>query len=637
MNRQILVFDIATELARQDEYKNISVNLLNGYLTLAASATQGVADSDFIKLAESAGLNEKKARALKAEIEKEVSQSILKGSISTIFIKDALSAKSHELSASSKPTIDDIFESIGHCQTLYSMLTLSEPAAAIGAFWNNNQKDNKAGALVQELHRVFMKTSGPSTRARLSYVVDNVMGLVQGSKFINIEPTLPGVAYKVEDIGMFKDLGFGDFLAGHLLTTRMIQGIAPSFKGATMPLDKVVDNLVLGVGEILPFIPQGYIKVNEKQVTSLIEELWLYFVTLRCSTNDPGNMLGRYTNIMDTRKYKRDDNYDQPIQESIAMSSIVMESFLDTAALMKLMLESSDVYFPDVHPIVQAKLKEFYVASLKKQSETKLDFTHPRSLYEPAYLINHTIELKSVEPSFSYSDDAISRTKPILTDPETFSVTEYLRSPIKSGHYTTLGDIAKMRLFHFVPEAAPTYFMSLPNPSFIKEYSEFEKLLTIKRIDDLFLKTDIGEFLLDKSKVIRVSGVQDAINLFNVTPDMAKRIMKDGPGLFVQLGTLTESYFFWDFELAPIYEVAGGTESVHVQPFVAGWPAIAGDQLSGPEVDTIEIVNAKGTIEKIKTLEGKNKDLENAKLELEKKNEGLMKELEEAKKKGTPE
>lgn len=595
VSRQLLEFKIETEINKYEEFKDMSKKTISQLLGVVASANQAFEEADLTSMAQNAGIKGDHA-ALIEKIKSKLSEEMMAGAIARIFVKDALIGGDHTLDASRKPSMDDIYEAIRVSQLLYTNFIQSQSVETIAAFGTSRVQTNNACMFIRELHRVFHTFEGPTSRVRLSYVIDNIFELITGSKTMTVDTIIPGVAYDIKSVDVFKNLTFSDMIAAHLSCVRMIMAVSPAITDKEISLRTLVETVVTGMGTLIPYLPSGVIKPDADRISQFIADLWMINAIQKTIANDGGTTLGRYSSVMDIRKYKRDDTYDATIQELVTICSIAYESLLDVAAFIKDLLFKKVLYFSDIHPLTQTRVTDNYFKFLEQFKVFNLDSSHSRFLTEPAIIINHTKAMGGVVPNFVISDEDDQRSISWRCR-STGTVTNSLRSRIHYGEVIQAVSPEDAEIIGLVPEMVPNYYIEVMNPSFIQEYDLFRVSLTTLPAAEFRKKTRYSKFLKQFARMVQLNSVSDAMRFFRIPPDIAKKLMRKMNGDYFTFDTLARSYFFWNGNIAPVYEVAGGDESKYVAPFTSDFPFFVEEEVEGHSVRAVNYFNLDGNLD----------------------------------------
>lgn len=590
ISANIYLFDVYKEVdrvfeARGKSLKSLSrnfeifVNALRG-LDWSASPGQGrveVSYSDggeFSKLVRDLGLNESETTDLLSTVANGLGRAFATSGISSLIVKDLLENEGviGNLTELPTPNFGGISNAIAACQGLYSDFALSESVEAVAAKITDMFKGDPIFKYTRFIDSVFNQTPAPTLPTRLDYVIQRLLEQTSQNPVFRTEQKLPGILYKITEV-CYPDIGYRDLVTGYLMTLRTLMGLGGLDRNKTISYAELADHLVTGIGEFQPIAPHDLAGADIEKALQLFETLFIQRLIHRVITNDLGNYAGRISNVMDERKYTRNDTFDSHIRSGINIASYIFETFMDIASMFKFLSESDQIWYNDIHPVKRKQVSEYLNKYIMSFQNTHLKVSHPRFLMEPGILLTHSYSVAFETPDVAWFDTTYQRADKYLLDPQSFNFASWIKSPVRKGSILDAPIDMDPRIVGFAVEQLPFYFYSRPVPSLIADSEVIQRVLTFQK-PDTFKKMLLEQWVQDKGSYKYFGTIEELALAFQIPFTLAKSLWK-GPRLYFVLEDVRTVNYYWDAEVAPIFEVAIPDESRYVPPFVAIYPYLA--------------------------------------------------------------
>jgi hypothetical protein len=606
LSSNIFMFDFQTELEKSDELKSISREQISRIIAVMGRATSAV-DKEWLKQALiEGGFAESQGSELNKVIDKlreAIIVSVGRSGISGLLIKDVLSGavEEGELETLQLPSYPAIASGLGLIQDMYAQFALSNSVEVIGSFITESLFQNELIGMARKLHSIFHESASSSVPLKLSYVVDSIMTKIHGSPMVSKRSVLDAYHYEITDVAFLDGFTYSDAVATSILGLRTLMGVSvnidPDETGKdgkvgvkfgersktamVQSMSSIVAQMVTGVGSNAPTIPET-LNFDFDRCQKAFQLVYTSRLIERIVTGDFGTLSGRIRNVMDSRKYERNESYDSIIKKALDVSSAVFEAFLDTSAFFRSLAKNDEIYFEDVIPKYRKKYNEFIWDFFGQFKTFSLPITHARFLYEPALIVNHSYEVIATLPSSLLDSQTLKNGKKVIQSIQDFSTYEFFKTQVLHGSVVDSQIEGDLRVLQVANLVSPTHYLSMPLPDVMKS-DVFKFTFSFMRLEDLLKKSPIVEHFLDQTNLVLISSPEDMARLFNL-PFKAARQMFKKPEVYVDLSAIRTSIYTWENELGPIFEAVfpADDESVHVMPFVAYSPFLQVREFSAP-------------------------------------------------------
>jgi hypothetical protein len=591
ITNSLVVFDFVKELEISDGLKKMSSKVQARLISVLAQALNTNSHDDIVKMLRDNGFSkESKQRldALATELRNRLERKILWSGLPTVAIKDVLDEEFvvSSLSDYKTVTLPVLQDAIFLTQEVYGKFAKSVSVDDVATYISDILRSNSAFALARFLHGVFYKRGGASVQARLSYVVENLYSSIYGSNVISLRSQIPGLVYEIEDVDLFKDFSYADMLGGFFVGLRTIMGFSSSKSNMTVDITNLIQEMNIGIGDTLPHIPKVKgVKTDfdSDRVSREFTKWFIFRLVERVATQQYGSVESRIANIMDVRKYTRDETYDAVIREGLAVISVVFESFLDVTAMFKSLLMESTVYYADVHPLILEKYNQYLFKYLDKYKTFQgIASTHPRFLNESAIAINHNWQLSEHPTEFVLPDDAYSN-KSMITNALDMSVIELFTSRKHSGSNPEIdADLAiDDRLLPLARSFTPMYHATIRGSDMFSDYAALKFGVAVMPYSKLKkMQVPFVRELLKLGRIESILNESEYASFFGVDAITAAKYFNPNEEMYFCFDSVSVVHFFWNADVMPYFEVTiPQPELFRLKPLVTDYPYVVAREL----------------------------------------------------------
>jgi len=302
-------------------------------------------------------------------------------------------------------------------------------------------------------------------QARLSYVVDTIIGGISEAPYVKYDDVIPGVLHKISALPHLEEVNYRDVIGGFFVVVRAIMGFATTPTSLKLEVGDFLQNMALGIGNTQMQLPDEISGFDVDKVNNLISILWTMRVIERVATAQFGSVENRIDAIKTVKKYQRQDAFDESMRIGVSIASIAYESLLDVGAMLKHFAQDEKYFYTDIEPKRLRQYNKFVFEHMAQYANTTSPMTHPRFLNEPAHVINHTVNMIVEDFDFVMSDDTLNNAKTFISI-ENFDQIQYFKSHVLQG--TAYGDervmSADFRVLTLATEYMPQYRINLPLP-----------------------------------------------------------------------------------------------------------------------------------------------------------------------------
>lgn len=578
MSKEVLFFDFNQEIQRLPALQRISKDRIASVIGLLAKSLGRLDETWLKEVIAAAGFKESQEETdLIRDLRSAIVTSLGRSGVSNLIVKDVLQApdgNSLILQNAKSMTMPDIATAIRHIQSLYSRFAQSESVESISSYLSDSIANDPVLGFTNSLYSLFHLTNAPSAPVNLAYTLNSFFGSVFKEPYMAEKTILPGYEYALTAINVPTEITYGDcvFLATWGLRTCM--GIQEDIKTlSAYSIEELLANQVSGAGVAAPFMLKG-LKHNPDRCSEIFTKMFFLKLCERVASGDFGNLEAKVRNVIDSRKYERSDAFDKMIKTYLSVSSVAFESFLDTAAFFREVSTDYSVFFSDVDPRVQKKLNDFCYSFYGVFKQFNYPATHPRFLMEAATLVNHTVALPSGQDDYMIgsADDVRKKTSAIMLDTD-IKLATFLNSKLIQGSAWDMPLEVPHAILSLSNPNTPVYSVSVPKPELLTSDigSAFFSIMPLK---DLLKKTKHKDWFLERAELRVVASVGDLMNLYSLPQDVATRIHKKGGDVYIDISTVPTTVYTYEYDLAPIYEVAGldADDPLTVKPAVAQYP-----------------------------------------------------------------
>lgn len=584
LTTSLFLFDFEREIDKQAVFMNRSKASIERVSKLVGAAMGNVPEEEIRGYIKSMGVSDEVVDTAVKNVKDGILTALSKSSLSQLVVKDLLDSQAsiNLLSDITQPNFQQISDAVASIQNLYAKFCMSEPLADVSTYISSHLFTNPVVRLARSLHVMFSQTPGPTTLVRASYIHEQIYKGIWGTEPINMRAIIPGRVYETTGVNQVQDLSFSEAISGMMLGLRTIMGLPSQAGSLTLPISDFVQQSVTGIGELQPFLPAELSTDTLEFTQEQFTKIWLHFLVQRVIQNDEGLLAGRFTNVIDARKYGRDDSVDRSIREAVSVSSILFSAFLDASAYFTNLAKSKDFWWTSIHPTKRERLSEFVFKFLGQFNTFRTGATHPRFLNEAAHVINHdtTLGRETFVPDFIVSDPARRSATDFFVDVKDFSYSQYLKSRLISGSILDAPIDVDIRLLSLTRIQDPIYAFEVPIPEIISSSEALQLSTRFLAIDKLVNRTAISEHILNRSEIVYFADAKELALRLSIPYDLAVGQIGEQGGTFVDFGLSRTMLVFWNPDVAPVYEENTVDPSMFVAPFIAQYPYLVTSNIS---------------------------------------------------------
>lgn len=577
-HRSMLIFSLQTELRKREVFRKLSEK---NYLTLiqTVSSSLGSLDEAAMKKALSqTGMdwNDATVTSVITEIKREVTKQITGAGIASILVNDVLQAKFSKVAKLEDVSMASILDAVSRIQELYSMFAASQPLAAVGESINSMLAEVPLMKHVYDTWVIINRHKSATVKGRLTYALDCMFEHTFDEPMMRYDAKIPGMHYHITQVGIVKDLTYKQVVCTYFTSLRGLMGIDAGETVGSVSLSELLDHFLLKIPEGLPSLPRELACSAQelKASNKVFAKLWLMNVYEMIFTKDEGQLAHQISNVMDKKKYLRNETWDKTVNEGIAISSIMFGAYLKTGAQFRDWARDENIYFAADSSLphnVKRKLNTF-VFDVVKGYNTFEALEHPRFLNNPAHIVNFAEQSRvSNNITFMVPDKAISFKKSEwMINPLSLERTLIFKNDKLSGSDIDVQLDVERPLLPMATALRPYLGFEVPRPNLFGG-DITAAFLGIHQFEDLAKKTDIPGEIIRSSELVIISSISDLADTFDITEEVATMIWK-GPGLYVSLARQGVLYFTWEYSTAPVVELSSTDQSRDYQPFIGKWP-----------------------------------------------------------------
>lgn len=575
--KALLVFSLQTELKKKEMFQAMSEKTYLSLIQVVSSALGALDDKSMKKAIAQAGLSfaDKDIENIINEVRKEVTKQISGAGIASILVNDVLQAKMSKVEKLTDVNFSGIIDAISRVQDLYGSFANSSTLASVG---EQIQSMFQSVGLIKHVHDVWVtlnRHKSATVKGRLTYALDKMYENTFNETMVDMETKISGMHYHVNDVRIVKDLKYRQVVCTYFISLRALLGIETAEQDVARKLSELLDHFLLDIPDTLPTLPieLSCTSAEIKAGQAVFSKMWLMNVYEMILTHDDGQLSHQINNVMDARKYTRNDSWDGMIREGITISSIMFGAYIKTGAQFRDWARNEDIYFLEDKNLtynVKVKLNKFVFEAVQGYN-TFLALEHTRYLHNPAHIVNYQEGVKSAsDVQFYVPDDQMSFNKVqwIIT-PDLMRTLIY-KNKIISGTDMDVEITIPRPLLPLAYTINPILGFTLARPGlFAGEVSA--AFLGIQSVENLVKLTNIPGEILRQSELILIKDKTDLADTFDISEEIAEMIFK-GPGMYASLARQSTMFITWDFETAPVVEFSAIDPSKRYVPFVARYP-----------------------------------------------------------------
>jgi len=474
----------------------------------------------------------------------------------------------------------EIEQVIHAIQQFYGMFIQSDSTESVASYIHGQLAANPIYKFADGLYTIMDKIPGASSEAKVDYVLNKIGSVAMGKPYIDYHPVIEGMVYEIHSAALTTNVTYYQLLHAFFRMLRSLMGVTTTPNTVKLKVQDFVNMAVTGIGELLPFLPAEIPNEVPTRAENLTVTLFQFHLTLRLLFGQYGTLAARIEQVKDTRKYSRNDAYEQVIRDGITISSVIFESFLDTAALLKNMLQSDRILYTEMHPVQQKQIADFVWGYLGKYKNFG-SLERSRFLNQPAHIINHSISEGFVNFDFFLRDEVYDSEQRVIVNPHDWSVVEYAKQPIIKGSSldTPLPENVNTRVLSFAKNVEVDYVYRANLPNLLDHdlvvYST--RLLPLSKVRDIGMFRYLSQF----GKIRYIHTPEQLAVTLRIPLEVAKNQFS-GDVMYFDFTDHKSVHYIWNHNEFPVYEEGNldpSELSIYVAPFVAAYPAVLVDEI----------------------------------------------------------
>lgn len=575
--KSLLVFSLQRELKKRAQFQKLSNKSYMTLISVISSSLGSLDEKSMMKAIAQAGLDfkDEDVKSILTEIKREVTKQITGAGIASILVADVLQAKMSRVEPIKEVSFSGVIDAVSRTQDLYGSFAQSQSLAVVG---EQIQSMFQNVPLIKHIYDVWVSLNrhkSATVKGRLTYALDSLFESTFGNPMMEMETMIPGMHYHINKVGIVEDLKYRQVVCTYFVSLRGLLGIEASEKGVAIKLSDLLDHFLLNIPEGLPSLPKDLAcsAAEMKQGQDVFSKMWLMNAYQMILTGDEGQLSHQISNVMEERKYTRNETWDVMVREGISIASIVFSAYIKTGAQFRDWARDEDIYFSNDAALphnVKLKLNKF-VFEIVQGYNSFLRLDHPRFLHNPAHIVNFAEQTRVVDDTTYYvPDDQIKFNKAqwIIT-PDLERTLIYKNQKIQGTDMDLEMDVMRPLLPMALPIAPLLGFTISRPPLFGGDIST--AFLGIQSLKHLVSQTNIPGEILKQSELVLISDKTDLAETFDISEEIAEMIWK-GPDMYASLARQSIMFITWDHDTAPVVEMSSIDPSKLYIPFIGKYP-----------------------------------------------------------------
>jgi len=527
------------------------------------------------------------------KIQERITQLSVESGLSNLLIQDVLTNRRDNgdlnLNVLGEISFGKIGTMVAWTQEFYALFVRQERGDTLAQLLAKRS----SGSLLRggrALYTLFRSGSGAYVQARENYVMDELFMDMTGRKLVDVSPLMKNKIYRVTG-GALPDISFADAIAGYIWSLNTLQGIASdSEEGESMSISTMVDQIITGVGERVPFLPSEAGSVDTSRLEEHYKVVYLLHLVRRFLSDNPGEFYNRVQNSVQGNRFFKAEGVEKLFNEELYILSACFEAFRDTAFYYRDLYRNNQILFTDwreLNPLKRKQLTEFMESFvLGSANAFTYGIEHPAFYKQPGHLTTHTASSLAANPldvSVYIAPEAWASSMHYILGGEDETFLRIGSAGIISGSWWDLPASELpygRRLLDRAHRIQPTYTFKVHLPDVLLASS------VVKQMYAIYPKNS-GEFaqlretdpalwemvrrLAQERRFFRVTDLSMAMRL----PLEIAEVIWDRAGEdheFIDLSALEGLTFVMDPNVSRYYEFRQLSNERYVAPFVANYP-----------------------------------------------------------------
>lgn len=604
VDKHFFLFDVESRVKTflEDDASDKVLGILSHLLSYLKKAVSIAGPEQIRQLMESEGMferidseNESDRRAIEALpalLFNEMTRVLREQSGGAILLQDVLKSQVKDIATEVSDTSDSLdpfsFASVllgvQASQRLHSMMAqrkpLTEIVSEIQTMIGATKLYSTTSALLKSLHaddapRVSMKEFFVMNQLRASFSASQ-------KPFVERKDKFEFLIQEVTDVPGFVDADYPSLLVTYISMLRAFMGVFDDTENATISAEDLVKEALKKDHTLLPFVPQILESSAKTIAEDLFSTIYQYAYFRRVTRNEIGEFRTRILSVMQETRYKKGESWETALTEMAESLSVILYSYLDTAAVIKSLADNPALYTEGVSLDLKTRAGKVVFDYLGQFNSFQTNAEHPSFMREPAIMVNHKFVIAGAIPDFECllnGEEARQSTTRYVHKGEwldafknTLVAGQEVFAPVTDEEYEML---------NVVPEEPDsivfTALSSLPVTLFDARLAMSDKGAIYLSVQKFKKQSRIPYFnILTKMGTIQPVSTKFHFRSLLGLPDSVADLAYEGPGFYLFLPeSLHHSVLYWNPSLLPVYEVVEGESHMlsrkHYK-FVAKYP-----------------------------------------------------------------
>lgn len=516
----------------------------------------------------------------------------IESGLSNLLIQDVLTTRGDSLNlrALDAVSLASVADMVDWAQTFYGLFVRQERGDALTQALTSKSGSQPLLLGARALYTLFRTGSGAYVQARENYVMDELFKDITGNKLVTTQEILVSKAYRVTGCNV-PDLTFSDSVAGFVWSLNTLMGISSRISDEeTVSVSSLVDQIITGIGEKLPFIPSEAGHVSEDRLNAHYKVVYLIHLIRRFMNDDPGDFGNRVTNAIQGNRFFKAEGMEKMFNEELYVLSACFEAFRDTAFYFRDLYRNENLLFHDwqsLHPKKRRQITAFMEEFIISAGTFTYGVDHPAFYKQSGHLTMHTASSMASSPlgiePYIPESSWTSAMHFVLGD----AGDTFLRigtAGLITGVWYDVEDSELPRNRRILDRATPirplfTFKLTLPDTLLTSQLVKMMfSVYPLSKLDELY-ETDreLYQMIIKMGQLRRFDRVTDLSMAMHLPLEIAEAIWDSSPGVdkrFVDLSEVQGITFVFDPELSPYYEVKELSSERYVTPLVGKFPLL---------------------------------------------------------------
>lgn len=526
------------------------------------------------------------------DIQKRIAQITTESGMSNLIIKNVLTEKAGSLNLDElgKINLNAVSGVVDLTQKFYAEFVSLEKGDTLAASLAEKFSDNPVLSGLHALYRIMHSGSGAFVQCRESYIMDELFKVTFDEPLVSKKTLLQSKAYSVTKVAM-PNIKYSESLHLFMWSLTKIMGLVDDTGGdiAKINISTLVDQIVTGVGQNLPFVPVEAGKPDMENMEKHYTAMFALHAYRRMITDQPGDFRNRVMNSIKTNKFWKLESMEKAFNEHLYVLSVAFEAFRDCAFYYRDLYRNENLMFEDwkdLHFLKRRQLTSFMEEMIGNFTDFSFGMEHPAYYKLPGHITQHTASTFSAEPikfDYAFPRTLKNKVQPFILGDKLETFLRIFTAGIVSGSWWDLNDgklPRSLRVMSSATQLDPVYFFTLATSDPLlatKVVKHLYSIYPLTRLDHLRHEYgDVFDEIISLGQVMRFRTSEELSMAMQIPIEIADLIWEErgGSDYFLDLSALQGVKIFLDPVLAPMYEVKALSADRYVSPFVGMYPLV---------------------------------------------------------------